>query len=217
MITFYDFASTSTGLVAHALSRVVVQGLENLPRSGPAIVAPNHLNIADPPILGAFLPRKIHFMVKQEAWDNAFMGLLSRWFDAFPVRRGEADLTAYRYALKVLSEGNVLGIFPEGHRSRDGRLHPGQPGAIILAQRSGAPIIPVGIAGVSEVLSVPGILQRRAIRIQVGEPYYPPRGGRDQIVALTADLMTRIAALLPPERGLAESSPPVDRLQRQIE
>ncbi|HVC32035.1 MAG TPA: lysophospholipid acyltransferase family protein [Chloroflexota bacterium] len=204
MINFYDFASVSTHAIARLLSHVEVQGLENLPRTGPLILAPNHLHIADPPVLSAFLPRKIYFMAKQEAWGHSFMGLLSRWFEAFPVRRGEADLAAYRYALKLLADGKVLGIFPEGHRSRDGHLQPGQPGAVILAQRAGAPIVPVGIHGVSEVLSRSGVIHRRTLSITVGEPYHPPRVRRDQIPVLTADLMARIAALLPPEVGVAD-------------
>ncbi len=201
MITFYDFATFSTGLVAHALSRVEVRGLENLPRTGPAIIAPNHLHIADPPVLGAFLPRKIYFMAKQEAWEHSFMGRLSRWFEAFPVRRGEVDLAAYRHALKILGDGQVLGIFPEGHRSVDGHLQTGQPGAIILAQRSGAPIVPIGIYGVREVLNWPGVVQRRPLRINVGQAFHPARTRREDVPALTADLMSRIAALLPPERS----------------
>lgn len=201
MIKFYDFATFSTGLLAHALSRVEVRGLENIPRTGPVILAPNHLHIADPPILGAFLPRKIYFMAKQEAWEHSFMGRLSRWFEAFPVRRGEVDLAAYRHALKILADGQVLGIFPEGHRSHDGHLQAGQPGAIILAQRSGAPIVPVAIYGVGEVLGWPGIIRRRPLRINVGQAFHPSPARREAIPALTSDLMARIAALLPPERS----------------
>ncbi|MGH2459581.1 MAG: lysophospholipid acyltransferase family protein [Chloroflexota bacterium] len=201
MIKFYDFATFTTRLLARALSRVEVRGLDNLPPTGPVILAPNHLHIADPPILGAFLPRKIFFMAKQEAWNHSFMGLLSRWFEAFPVRRGEVDLAAYRHALKILSDGQVLGIFPEGHRSRDGHLQTGQPGAIILAQRSGAPIVPVAIYGVGEALHWPGVVRRRTLRINVGEAFHPARARREDVPALTADLMARIAALLPAERS----------------
>jgi 1-acyl-sn-glycerol-3-phosphate acyltransferase len=200
-MNFYDFASFSTGVIARVLSNVQVQGVKNLPRAGPVIIAPNHLHMVDPPVLSAFLPRKIYFMTKQEAWDHSFLGPISRWFEAFPVRRGEVDLAAYRYAIKLLAEGKALGIFPEGHRSRDGRLQPGQPGAIILAQRSGAPIVPVGIWGVSDVLNWPGLIQRRTLHINVGEPYHPALGRREHLPELTSDLMARIAALLPPDRG----------------
>lgn len=201
-MNFYDAASFTAGAIAHLLSHVQVTGLENMPRSGPAVLAPNHAHIADPPVLTAFLPRKIYFMTKQEAWDHPFFGWLSRGFEAFPVRRGEVDLEAYRHALKLLADGKVLGIFPEGHRSRDGFLQPGQPGAVILAQRSGAPIVPVGIHGVDDALRGPLRLRRLTLHINVGEPYVVPRSKRDQIPGLTADLMARIAALLPPEHRL---------------
>jgi 1-acyl-sn-glycerol-3-phosphate acyltransferase len=207
MIRFYDFATTGTRLIALALARVEVQGLENLPRTGPAILAPNHLHVADPPVLGAFLPRKVFYMVKQEAWETPIGGRISRWFEAFPVRRGEVDLTAYRQALQLLADGQVVGIFPEGHRSPDGKLHAGQPGAVILARRSGAPIIPVGLTGVGEALRFPWVLPRRTIRINVGEAFYPGPARRDQIAAVTQDLMTRIARLLPPERPRSPLSP----------
>jgi len=199
MITFYDIACVSVSLVTRLLGNIEVRGLENLPRTGAVIIAPNHLHLTDPPILGAFLPRKIYYMAKQEAWDHPFLGLLSRWFEAFPVRRGEADRSAYRRALQVLSEGKALGIFPEGHRSPTGYLQPARPGAILLAQRSGAPIVPVGMWGIREILSWPGVLQRRTLHIVVGEPYHPPPCRREELPILAHDLMVRIAALLPPE------------------
>lgn len=196
---FYPFATTVTRTLAHILSNVIVSGVDNLPSQGGLIVTPNHLHFADPPIVSAFLPRPIRFMVKQEAWDTPLLGLLPRWFGGFPVRRGEVDLGAYRMALELLRSGQVLGIFPEGHRSRDGRLQGGRPGAIVLARRSGAPIVPVGIWGVKEILSVPGVFQRRELHIAVGEPYHPPAARHGDVGYVTAELMERIGRLLPPE------------------
>ncbi|HLH72296.1 MAG TPA: lysophospholipid acyltransferase family protein [Chloroflexota bacterium] len=207
MINFYSFAKHGTWILAHALGRVEVEGLENLPSKGGVILAPNHLHLADPPVLSAFLPRKIYFMVKQEAWDTPFVGLIPRWFEAFPVRRGEVDLNAYRQALRLLADGQVVGIFPEGHRSVDGRLHAGQPGAVVLAQRSGVPIVPVGIWGIKEVLTHPIVL-RQTIHLRVGQPFHPTLARRGQLQAAIDDLMARIAALLPPER---RSAPLLDR------
>src|SRR5215470_7148000 len=194
---FYTFACISTRIVSKAISRVEVCGVENMPRTGPVILAPNHLHFVDPPVLGAYLPRRIHFMVKYEAWTAPVLGIIVRNYDSFPVHRGEGDLGAFRRALKLLAGGHVVGIFPEGHRSRDGHLQEGQPGAVILAQRARAPIVPVGIWGVREVLHFPGIVQRRTIRIVVGEPYHPPPGGREAVPEATRQLMERIAALLP--------------------
>lgn len=204
MIDFYTWATASTRRVAVAISAVNLSGLDAFPASGPVILCPNHLHFADPPVIAAFMPRRVHYMVKIEAWKAPFLGLIPLWFDAFPVRRGEADLAAYRKALKLLGEGKVVGIFPEGHRSKDGHLQAGQPGAIILAQRSGAPIVPVGIRGVREVVSWPGAFQRRSLRISVGKPYHPPRTPREELPALTEDLMRRIASLIPVEEGTGQ-------------
>jgi 1-acyl-sn-glycerol-3-phosphate acyltransferase len=202
LIPYYALFAGTTGVVARCISHVEVIGRENFPREGPVILTPNHQTIADPPILGAFLPRKIHYMVKIEAWNAPFFGWLARGFEAFPVRRGEVDLQAYRRALKLLADRKVVGIFPEGHRSMDGRLLPGQPGAILLAQRSGSPLLPVAMTGVTEVLSVPGFALRRTIRIVVGQPYHPAATGRGQTAELTDELMARIAQLLPPQYSL---------------
>ncbi|HLZ10933.1 MAG TPA: lysophospholipid acyltransferase family protein [Chloroflexota bacterium] len=199
MIGFYWWAAATTRRLAHLLGNVVVTGLDNLPVSGGVIVTPNHLHFADPPVISAFLPRKIHFMVKQEAWDEPMLGLLPKWFEAFPVRRGAIDQVAFRAALQILADGGIVGVFPEGHRSKDGRLQDGRPGALVLARRSGAPIVPIGISGVREVMSFPGVLQRHSVRITVGEPYHPVKHHAGESAESTADLMNRIARLLPPE------------------
>jgi len=199
VIGFYDAASGATGFVARAIAKVEVVGLDYFPREGPVIVAPNHRHIADPPVLAAFLPRKIHFMVKQEAWEARFFGPICRGFEAFPVARGTADLAAYRASLRFLAQGRVIGIFPEGHRSRDGRLQPGQPGAVMLARRGRAPIVPIGIYGIGEALRRPGILGRTVIRISLGEPFYPHLEVKADAEAQTRDLMDRITRLLPPD------------------
>jgi 1-acyl-sn-glycerol-3-phosphate acyltransferase len=210
MIGFYALASGATGFVARAIARVDVVGLENLPRDGPVIVAPNHMHIADPPVLAAFLPRKIHFMVKQEAWETRFFGPICKGFEAFPVARGTADLSAYRASLRFLAQGRVIGIFPEGHRSRDGRLQPGQPGAVMLARRGRAPVVPIGIHGIGEALRRPGIIGRRVIHITVGEPYYPHREPRRPVEEQTRELMDRIAGLLPLESRRAQIVKSID-------
>lgn len=204
MTWFYSFATTATGLVARAIARVQVDGLENIPREGAFILAPNHLHIADPPVLGAFIPRKIHFMVKQEAWNSRALGPICRGFEAFPVARGEADLGAYRAALRILSRGGVVGIFPEGHRSPDGRLHAGLPGAVMIARRARVPIVPVGIHGVGVALNQPRPLGRHTIQIAIGQPFIPFKESNRNAVDETRVLMNRIARLLPP--GLAAGS-----------
>src|SRR5262249_61167086 len=115
---FYTFACIGTRVVSKAISHVEVCGVENLPRNGPVILAPNHLHFADPPVLGAYLPRRIHFMVKYEAWTGPVLGIIVRNYDSFPVLRGEVDLGAFPCALKLLAWGCGVGSFPAGHLSR---------------------------------------------------------------------------------------------------
>ncbi len=210
MIGFYEFASTATGLVARAIANVEVKGLENVPREGAFILAPNHLHLADPPVLAAFIPRKIHYMVKLEAWSSPIFGQICRGFEAFPVARGAADLGAYRASLRILSQGRVVGLFPEGHRSRDGRLQAGMPGAVMIARRANVPILPVGIHGVGDAIKHPAIIGRRTLRIVIGEPFYPFKDSTNDAVEETRALMERIARLLPPSARRASRASVAD-------
>ena len=202
MVLFYDATTLAMKLALLMLARWRVYGVEHVPRRGPLIVAANHLSLADPPLLSASIPRRIVFMAKDEAYRSLFLGPLVRGFGAFPVRRGEADRAALRRALSVLEAGGVLGIFPEGTRSRNRQLQPGRSGVARIALRSGAPILPVGIAG-TEHIGGPGILLRPAITVRIGQPFHlPGEGGRiegNKLAEYTAMIMDRIAELLPEE------------------
>ena len=197
---FYWLMTRLMRLVVWTFGRYEVVGKEHVPASGPLIVVANHLNNADPPLLGASLPRRIRFMAKQELFDSPF-GIFMRWFGAFPVRRFEADLAALRQAHSILKEGGALGMFPEGHRSRGNGMGPPHPGTALIALRSGAPLLPVGITG-SEAIRTPLVLlQKPRIRVVVGQPFTLPSARRvtaEQVEAGTEEIMRRIAALLPP-------------------
>lgn len=196
---FYRVCIWLMRVVVWVFGRYEVVGAERMPRRGPVIVVANHLNNADPPLLGASLPRRIRFMAKQELFDSA-AGWVVRGFGAFPVRRFEADLGALRVAEHILKEGGVLGMFPEGHRSRTGGMGPAQPGTALVALRSGAPLLPVGITG-TEAITTPLVLLRKPrIRVVVGELFTLPATRRltaEQVRAGTDEIMRRIAALLP--------------------
>jgi 1-acyl-sn-glycerol-3-phosphate acyltransferase len=199
-VVFYWLATSFFRLCVFIWSRREVLGLQNVPRHGPAILASNHLNLADPPLLASLVPRRLIFMAKLELWSTPVIGWLYGLGGCIPVRRFEADVGALRRAEKVLREGHVLVMFPEGTRSRHPGLGKGHPGTAVIALRSGVPIVPVGVSG-TETVSLPScFLRRTRVRIAFGQPFTLPRGQRlttELAEASTERIMKEIAALLP--------------------
>ncbi len=203
---FYLVASFLVRLLMTVVTRLEVHGAENVPPDGPLLVVANHLHFVDPPLLGGAIPRKIIFMAKSEVFRSFPLGLLVTAYEAFAVRRGEGDTRAIRRAMKVLASGKALGIFPEGHRSKTGRLQMGRPGAAMVALRTGAMILPVGISGTRSFLTWPRVLNRPPVVVSIGKPFRPTLdptlSPREQQAAVTEQIMRQIAALLPPaQRG----------------
>lgn len=122
-------------------------GEDNLPSEGGVIVAANHMSNWDPPFLASFLSRPVGYMAKQELFEIPVFGTVIRWLFAFPVRRGAADRSAVKAAVKELRAGRCVGIFPEGTRSKDGEIHHFGSGVALLAAMSGAPVLPAAIMG----------------------------------------------------------------------
>jgi 1-acyl-sn-glycerol-3-phosphate acyltransferase len=178
-----------------------IQGTENLPRTGPMILTVNHLNNADPPILGEATPRQVAWLTKAEWFKNPFIGWMFRAAGMIPVRREEADLHAMREALDALKQGRALGMFPEGHRSRTGALIQGQPGTAMIALRTGAPVVPCAIWGTENVkLPRDMFLRKTFAHVHYGKPYTlarPAKITREEIEKATDTIMKAIAALLP--------------------
>lgn len=186
-----------------------VEGLENAPRSGGFLVVANHCSNLDPPFLGWAVGHRtgriVHFMAKEEMRSWPVVGFLARNAGVFFVRRGEGDRGAQRLAIRLLETGRLVGIFPEGTRSLDGRLGDARAGAALLAMRTGVPVLPVGIAGTHRVF--PGRSRwphRSRVTIRVGEPLQLPvmADGLDRQALRqgTEQMMRAIAALLPPEQ-----------------
>lgn len=184
-----------------------IEGIGHVPRDGPFILVANHCSQADPPLLGWAtghqVGRVVHFMAKEEMHRWPVIGWLADRSGVFFVRRGEGDRVAQRLALELLAKGKPIGIFPEGTRSRDGRMREGRAGATLLAIRSGAPIVPVGIAGSHRLFPGGSKLPRRSrVTFRIGEPFrleHQPAGRIDrQVLASgTQRIMEKIAALLP--------------------
>ncbi|MGI8552365.1 MAG: lysophospholipid acyltransferase family protein [Dehalococcoidia bacterium] len=197
---FYWLMTRATATVVWTFGRWRVSGAERVPASGPLIVVSNHLNNADPPLLGASVPRRIHFMAKHELFAVPVGGFFIQLFGAFPVRRFEADLKALRAAQRLLADGEVIGMFPEGHRSQGAGMIRAHPGTALLALRSGAPVLPVAITG-SELIRGPRVLlQRPRISVTIGEPFLLKADGRltsERVASASEEIMIHIAAMLP--------------------
>ena len=191
-------------LVIPLIARLRTEGLANVPRTGPVILAANHIHWTDIPLVALRVPRITHYMAKVELFGKPVLGGYIRKMGAFPVRRGEGDREAIRTAERLLAEGDIVAIFPEGHRSDYGPLIPAHPGAGYIALRSGVPIVPVAVSGTRQIFK--GFHYgpfRPQVTIRYGKPFTLGAGGKVSKEALgtaTDEIMRRIAAMLPPEQ-----------------
>jgi 1-acyl-sn-glycerol-3-phosphate acyltransferase len=185
------------------LFRCRVKGMENVPKHGPLLIVANHIQLVDPILIGVLLSRKVSFMAKEELFRSKFSRFFMRNFGAFPVRRGRADKTAFSQANKILAKGRALVMFPEGKRSKDLRLQPAFVGSAMIASRSGAPILPIGVSGTEEINGISWIWRRPQVVINIGRPFSLPavkgRLTKEKRVELTYSIMNQIAKLLPTE------------------
>jgi 1-acyl-sn-glycerol-3-phosphate acyltransferase len=193
--------------------RLVDADRDALHVDGPLIVASNHLSNADPVLIGSWLSpilgRNLHWLGKEEAMRWPLLGWAMRQNGVFGVRRGAADVDAFRLAKRVLDEGFVLVVFPEGTRSSTGGLQEAKDGLAILALRTGSSILPVGISGTDRFWPRGGKPRLGgSVTMRVGRPFQLtpiPRGADRRAAqhAATLEIMERIAALLAPRhRGV---------------
>lgn len=209
------------GAVFRLMWRPVVEGVEHVPITGPVILASNHLSFIDSIVIPLAVPhRRVTFLAKAEYFTGGGLpGLPRRFFfrtmGAVPLQRGEQTEAeaALRLAVEVLGGGLALGIYPEGTRSRDGRLYRGRTGAGWVALASGAAVVPVGLYGTDRVQPVGARFPRPApVRIRFGAPLLPSSyaGLRPALArrALTDDVMDEIARLSGQERSPDYNSPP---------
>ena len=128
--------------------RIKVNGKKNLPEDGGVIIMSNHISAYDPPLLAAIFDRPVRFMAKKELFENPIMRFVLYLADSFPVDREKTDITAVKKALSVIKDNEVLGLFPEGTRRPEGKLGKPKAGSVMLAVKSGVPILPVGIKNI---------------------------------------------------------------------
>lgn len=190
------------------ITRRRISGQEHTPTSGALLLVSNHLGNLDPIIMGTKLPRRLYILAKVELFSWPLIGWLARQADVIPIRRGQSDRDALRRVLEHLEAGHAVLLYPEGTYPKGQTpigLIKAQPGAAMLALRSGATILPIGISGSQYVWTKRGLpwnlFRRWPIEIKVGEPYrptVPPGISQKQALALVGEeMMRRIAALLP--------------------
>lgn len=164
--------------IAKAIWRPTVRGLENVPSTGGVILASNHLSFIDSVVIPVVVKRKVVFLAKSDYFTGSGVkGALSRaWFEGLgmlPVDRDDAKaaLASLDVALEVLGRGEAFGLYPEGTRSRDGRLYRGRTGVAHLALTAGVPVVPVGLLGTPDIQPVGHRFPRLAkVSITFGEP-----------------------------------------------
>lgn len=146
MTPFYAFAWFVTRVIWAVLFDVIYEGRENIPKTGGALVVCNHRFLKDPLLLAhGFSHRQLFFMAKAEWYKNKPFGMLLRWLGAFPVNRGEGDLSAIDHAVELVKGGRLVAIFPEGTRNRTGGPMRPKSGTAFIARQTGADIIPCAI------------------------------------------------------------------------
>lgn len=184
VLSVYGVLQALVPPLAKAVWRPTVTGLEHVPATGPVILASNHLSFADSVVVPVVVPRKVVYLAKSDYFTGpGLRGRLSKaWFEGLgmlPVDRDDtrAAIASLDVALEVLGRGEAFGIYPEGTRSRDGRLHRGRTGVAHLALTAGVPIVPVGLVGTERLQPVGARLPRIVpVRVAFGEPI--PTQGR---------------------------------------
>ena len=190
----YSVLKTLLKLIFLVTLRMRYEGTENIPAEGPLVIASNHVSLLDPPVLGTCSTRKVHFMAKQELFVPV-LGFIYKTLGAFPVRRGGADRTAIKHGIDILQSGKVLAIFPEGTRSKTGKLGKAAPGALMMASKARAAIVPSCVIGTD--FRRQGRIWPK-VTVRFGKPIYFPEGvpiTKELLSSMTEEMMEHIAKL----------------------
>lgn len=188
---FYSFARALLIPIFLLFYNYRVYGRENMPKSGPYIVCANHYSLVDPILVGISLPQRMHFMAKAELFKGKLLGALMHGLGAFPIKRGEPDIKSIKTSLKLLSEGNIIGLFPEGTRNRT-KAAVAEPGIAMLAVRAKVPVLPVAIISSYKFF--------RKTEVVIGKPmvlseYYDQKLHNEDYLKISMDVMNTIIEL----------------------
>ena len=197
-----------TGFLIHRLGALEVEGLEHIPAEGPVILAANHFNFVDPPLVLYTSPRMVEFIGGAQRPNSPFWAKqIPKWWGFIRAYRGGYGRSTFRQSLDVLAQGGVLGIFPEGG-SWATLLRPARPGMAFIAAKSGAPVVPVSIIGAENLIGG----KKQPVKLVFHPPVPAPAitvTGRQRRIALDAfseTVMARIASALPDDQRGAHST-----------
>lgn len=184
----YRIAYLTSYLYFKIVHRWKIKGKKNRPGEGPLIIMANHTSVLDPPIVGSVMNRQVHFMAKEELFKNPIFERFLKGIGTFPVRRGKPDRKALKNAFKLLKNDKVICIFPEGTRHKPDNLGQAKAGAVMIALKSQAPILPIGIINTKN---------KENLKISIGKPftldeYYNKKVKRDERKEVGNIIMNRI-------------------------
>ncbi|MBN1372169.1 MAG: 1-acyl-sn-glycerol-3-phosphate acyltransferase [Anaerolineaceae bacterium] len=182
--------------------RVHGDDFKKVPTNGPLILVSNHVNFLEVPLVLAFVDNpRLTGMAKKETWDNPFLRFLFNQWKIIPLDRNAVDREAFRMSMQALEEGKLLAVFPEGTRSKTGKLLPGKPGVTMLVSRKPVTLMPVAVYGHENFWENLKRLRRTDFHVAIGEPFRIDLNGsgldRDARQAVTDEIMYKIAELLP--------------------
>ncbi len=216
---FYGFLWLLLNAVGRLLFRYRVIGREHIPKHGGVLVAANHSSYLDIPLLGCGITRRVAFLGRQDLFPIPALKWVFRWLGWIPIRQDRLDREGFGKAIRLIKEGRVVVIYPEGTRSPDGALRPGKPGIGIIVAETGCPVVPAYIAGTFEALPMGASwIRLHPVRVTYGEPIdftaeAQRSSGKEFYQYISRTVMARIAALgqvAPP----AEPSESAERAER---
>jgi len=199
---WYGFLQIYAQLLLILFFHIRVYGRQNIPEKGAVIILSNHQSFLDPILIGVGLGRRVNFMARDTLFRNPFFGFLIRSLNAFPVKRGKVDLKALKHAIKLLSQGELLLLFPEGTRTSDGEIGKVRAGVCSIIKRADAVLIPAVIDGAYEAWPRrKKIFGFHKIRVIFGAPVEYGRSGRDDDARFSEMIQTVLRALQRQLRG----------------
>ncbi len=188
----------------HLLGKVEIHGVENIPGRGPYVVTFNHVSIFDPPLIVAFWPTRPEILGAIDIWSRPGQSILARLYGAIPIHRGEVDRSAMGKVLAALRLGRPLLVAPEGTRSHTPGMNPAKPGIVYVLERTGVPIVPVGVVGTTDDFFTRAIhAERPHLGIHIGKTFFLPEVdianlSPKEVRQRKVDwIMCRLASLLP--------------------